>query len=103
MGGSRNVPLPLPLIGGEQAGSDSIAQALRRVERNKRIVGLVLHVDSPGGDAFASDLIWREVLRVRRKKPVVVAMRALGDLPHSPMRSPLPSPLLSTKDCGYMW
>ena len=73
-GNSRSLPLPLPLIGGKQAGADSVAQALRQAERNRRIAAVVLYVNSPGGDAFASDLIWREVLRVRRKKPVVVAM-----------------------------
>lgn len=73
-GVSRTLPLPLPIIGGVQAGSDSIIQALRRVERDRRIAALVLHVDSPGGDAFASDLIWREVVRVRQQKPVVVSM-----------------------------
>lgn len=73
-GASRSVPLPLPVIGGAMAGSDSIIQALRRVERSRQIAALVLHIDSPGGDSFASDLIWREVLRVRRKLPVVVSM-----------------------------
>jgi protease-4 len=73
-GSSRDLPVPLPLIGGKQSGADSVAQALRQAERNRRIAALVLYVNSPGGDAFASDLIWREVLRVRRKKPVVVAM-----------------------------
>ncbi len=73
-GESRTMPLPLPVIGGRMAGSDSVARALRKVERNPRVAGLVLHIDSPGGDAFASDLIWREVLRVRRQKPVVVSM-----------------------------
>ncbi len=73
-GKSRDLPVPLPLIGGQQAGSESVAQALRKVEQNERIAALVLHVDSRGGDAFASDLIWREVLRVRQKKPVVVSM-----------------------------
>ncbi len=73
-GDSRTVPFPIPGISTAQAGSDSIAQALRRVERNKRVAALVLHIDSPGGDAFASDLIWREVLRVRQNKPVVVSM-----------------------------
>jgi protease IV len=73
-GNSRSLPLPLPLIGGKQAGADSVAQALRQAERNRRIVAVVLYVNSPGGDAFASDLIWREVLRMRQKKPVVVAM-----------------------------
>ncbi len=35
---------------------------------------MVLHVDSPGGSALASDLIWREVDHLRRVKPVVVYM-----------------------------
>lgn len=73
-GNSRNLPLPIPLLGGQQAGADSISQALRQAERNRRIAAVVLYVNSPGGDAFASDLIWREVLRLGKKKPVVVAM-----------------------------
>jgi protease-4 len=73
-GQSRRSPLPLPIVGGAQAGSDSINQAIRQVERNARAAALVLHIDSPGGDSFASDLIWREVLRLRAKKPVVVSM-----------------------------
>ena len=73
-GNSRNLPIPIPLFGGQQAGADSVAQALRQVERNRRVAAVVLYVNSRGGDAFASDLIWREVLRVRKSKPVVVAM-----------------------------
>ncbi|MBC8077262.1 MAG: signal peptide peptidase SppA [Chloroflexales bacterium] len=73
-GASRNLPLPVPLIGGQSAGSDSIIQALRSAERNPRVAAVVLHVDSPGGDAFASDMIWRDVQRVQRRKPVVVSM-----------------------------
>ncbi len=73
-GPSRNMPLPLPLFGGTMAGAESIAQALRKAERNRRIGAVILYVNSPGGSAFASDQIWREVVRVGRKKPVVVAM-----------------------------
>lgn len=73
-GRSRRSPLPLPLIGGSQAGSDSIIKALRRAEGSSRVAAVVLHVDSPGGDAFASDLIWREALRLGRGKPLVVSM-----------------------------
>ncbi len=73
-GSSRNLPIPIPLFGGQQAGADSVAQALRQVERNRRVAAVVLYVNSRGGDAFASDLMWREVLRVRKSKPVVVAM-----------------------------
>jgi protease IV len=73
-GKNRKLPVPLPLIGGEQAGSESIVAALRLAERNRRVAAILFHVDSPGGDAFASDLIWREVERIRAKKPVVVLM-----------------------------
>jgi protease-4 len=38
------------------------------------VAAVVLHVDSPGGSAFASDLIWREVARLSATKPVVVYM-----------------------------
>lgn len=77
MGRSRTLPAPLPLIGGKQAGAATISQALRQAERNRRIAAVVLYINSPGGDAYASDLIAREVLRVRRRKPIVVVM---GDI-----------------------
>ncbi len=75
-GRSRRSPLPVPLpfIGSTQAGSDTVAQALRSAEANPRIAAVVFYVDSRGGSALASDLIWREVARLRRKKPVVVCM-----------------------------
>ena len=76
-GRSRNLPIPVPLLGGPQAGSDSVIQALRQAEQSAQAAAVVLYVNSPGGDVLASDLIWREVLRLRHKKPVVVAM---GDL-----------------------
>src|SRR5215203_894909 len=73
-GSSRKLPVPLPLLGREQAGSDSVVAALRVAEKQRRVAVVLLYVDSPGGDALASDLIWREVERIRVKKPVVVLM-----------------------------
>jgi protease IV len=73
-GRSRRLPVPVPLLGGEQAGSDSVVAALRLAEKNRRVAAILFHVESPGGDALASDLIWREVERIRAKKPVVVLM-----------------------------
>ena len=73
-GSSRKLPVPLPLLGREQAGSDSVVAALRVAEKNRRVAAVLLYVDSPGGDALASDLIWRAVERIRAKKPVVVLM-----------------------------
>ncbi len=73
-GKSRNMPIPLPLVGGRQAGDESVVAALRMAERNGSVGSVLFHVESGGGDALASDLIWREVERIRRKKPVVVLM-----------------------------
>ncbi|NUM47622.1 MAG: signal peptide peptidase SppA [Anaerolineales bacterium] len=75
-GSSRDLPapIPIPLVGDTQAGSETLARALRQIEDDPRIAALILHIDSPGGSALASDLIWREIERVRRKKPVVAYM-----------------------------
>lgn len=73
-GESRHLPLPLPLVGQQLAGHETIAQALRRAEQIPSIKAIVFYVDSPGGSAVASDLIWREITRVQERKPVVVCM-----------------------------
>lgn len=73
-GESRDLPLPLPYVGGRFAGSETIARALRAAERHPRVRAIVFHVDSGGGSALASDLIWREVDRIKSRKPVVVFM-----------------------------
>ncbi|WP_047865595.1 S49 family peptidase [Rubrobacter aplysinae] len=73
-GRSRRLPVPVPFVGGEQAGSETVIGALRRAEAARSVGAVLFSVDSRGGDALASDLIWREVDRIRRKKPVVVLM-----------------------------
>ena len=68
-GRSRRGPM------GRQVGSDSVGAALRAATNDEHVRAVVLHVDSPGGSAVASDTIWREVCRVREAgKPVVVSM-----------------------------
>jgi len=59
-------------FGSETVGSDTIVKALRQAEDDPKVKGIVLRVDSPGGSALASDLIWREV--VRTKKPLIASM-----------------------------
>ncbi|MCG8589839.1 MAG: signal peptide peptidase SppA [Proteobacteria bacterium] len=54
--------------------SGRVGEWLETVRRDDRVRGVVLRVDSPGGDATASDLVWRQVDRVRAEKPVVVSM-----------------------------
>ncbi len=57
------------------SGSDeSVRAALAVARKSKRVVGVILHVDSPGGSALASDRIHREVARLAHEKPVVACM-----------------------------
>jgi protease-4 len=65
----------MSLFGGSTVGSDTIVRALQQAKSDKKVKGIVLRVDSPGGSALASDLIWREV--VESEKPVVASM---GDI-----------------------
>ena len=54
--------------------SENFAKVLRRVGDDPAIQGAILRIDSPGGDAIASDDILREVKLLRQKKPVVISM-----------------------------
>ncbi|MGH3167955.1 MAG: signal peptide peptidase SppA [Trebonia sp.] len=56
-------------------GSDTVAAALRAAAADDKARAIVLRVNSPGGSATASDVIWREVVRLRAAgKPVIVSM-----------------------------
>jgi len=76
MGPSRNPPidLPIPFIGGQSAGDQTLVQLLRQAEQEQDMAALIFHVDSGGGSALASDLIARQIARIGRKKPVLVYM-----------------------------
>lgn len=58
-------------------GSEGTSKAIRKARLDKSIKAIVLRVNSPGGSALASDVIWREVTLAKKEKPVVVSM---GDL-----------------------
>ena len=53
---------------------DDLRDLLERLRRDESVRGVALRLDSPGGDALASDLLWRAVLRLEQEKPVVVTM-----------------------------
>jgi protease IV len=60
---------------GRGAGSDTVSAQLRAAHANDHARAVVLRIESPGGSAVASDVIWREVSRLRESgKPVVVSM-----------------------------
>lgn len=68
------IDLPIPIVGGQTAGSETLTAVLRHAAEDKNMAGLIFHVNSPGGDSLASDLIGREIERIGKKIPVVVYM-----------------------------
>jgi protease-4 len=67
------------LLGGESGITErEMSRLLLRVEKDEAIKALVVRIDSPGGSALASDLIWHELRKVRAKKPVVVSVGGMA-------------------------
>ncbi len=58
-------------------GSETVAKALHDARLDDNIKAIVLRINSPGGSALASDVIWREVILAKAAKPLIVSM---GDL-----------------------
>jgi protease-4 len=63
--------------GARGVASDLYRELFERLRRDEGVRGVVLRIESPGGDALASDLLWRSVMITRKDKPVVVS---LGDV-----------------------
>jgi protease-4 len=55
-------------------GSERISEAIRKARLDSTVKAIVLRVNSPGGSALASDVIWREVVLAKKVKPVVASM-----------------------------
>jgi protease IV len=57
-----------------QIGEGSMRRSLQEARKNEDVKAIVLRIDSPGGSALTSDLIWREIEITKKVKPVVVSM-----------------------------
>jgi protease-4 len=54
-----------------------LSRTLARLEKDDDVKAVVLRIDSPGGSALASDLMWHQLMKLRKKKPLVVSV---GDM-----------------------
>lgn len=59
---------------GTYIGERNIREALIKAREDERVKAIVMRVNSPGGSALVSDIIWREVVLTKEEKPVVVSM-----------------------------
>jgi len=58
----------------QSMGGSTVARLIRRARKDKSIAAVIFRVDSPGGSAVASDVIWREVFLTQKEKPFIVSM-----------------------------
>jgi len=62
----------------EYVGQGSINKSLKKAREDDKVKAIVLRVNSPGGSALASELIWREIEITKKMKPVIVSMGNLA-------------------------
>lgn len=60
------------MFGSSSLGSTTLVAAIKKAADDPKVAAIVLRIDSPGGSATASDLIWRETVRIQ--KPVIASM-----------------------------
>ena len=58
----------------DMISSDNLVEQIKKARLDKKIKAIVLRINSPGGSAMASDVIWREVQLAKKAKPVVASM-----------------------------
>ncbi len=68
----------VPGLGMRRVGDRTLIESLRVAASDSRIAAIVLRIDSPGGSALASDLIWRAVSQAARRKPVIASFSRIA-------------------------
>lgn len=66
------------MFGGASVGSRTIREALKDIEDEDLIEGVVVRIDSPGGSAIASEIIWQGLRRLGEKKPVFISVGSMA-------------------------
>jgi protease IV len=57
----------------ETIGSDKFVEDLRKLRKDSKVKAIVLRINSPGGSALASDVMWNEIIKTRKQKPVIAS------------------------------
>lgn len=60
-------------IMGQSIGSESLVELIKKVRDDKQYVAVLLRCDSPGGSALASDIMWNELRKLGKKKPLIAS------------------------------
>jgi protease-4 len=65
-------------FGGGGISSTAMVKVLAKLARNDNVKAVVIRIDSPGGSPLASDLIWHELMRMRKKKTVIASVGGMA-------------------------
>lgn len=57
----------------DEIGGETFAKMIRKLRKDDKVKAIVLRVNSPGGSALASDVIWRELVLAKKEKPLIVS------------------------------
>jgi protease-4 len=68
----------LPFGGSDGIGERELGRLLTQVMNDESTKAVVLRIDSPGGSALASDLLWKRLMKLRAKKPLVVSVGGMA-------------------------
>jgi protease-4 len=68
------------VVNGPTSGSDTMVEQIARIRDDDSVRAIVLRVDSPGGSAVASDVIWRELMITRDEQPSRPLVVSMSDL-----------------------
>ncbi|MDF3066727.1 MAG: Protease [Polyangiaceae bacterium] len=97
----------IPFLGMKLAGSYTIAESIKKARENPLIGAVVLRVETGGGSAMAADVIWRELERTTKVKPVIVSMGSAaasgGYYIASPATRVFANPLTITGSIGIFY
>ena len=66
------------LLGGGGVGSEAMRKAFRMAMRDDNVKAVVLRIDSPGGSALASEVMWQSARRLAAKKPLIVSVGSMA-------------------------
>jgi protease-4 len=68
----------LPLGGGDGISESNFGRVLTRLTNEANVKAVVIRIDSPGGSALASDLLWKKLMKLREKKPLVFSIGSMA-------------------------
>ncbi|MGE3511524.1 MAG: signal peptide peptidase SppA [Vicinamibacterales bacterium] len=67
-------------LNGATAGAETLVDAIRRARKDASLKALILRIDSPGGSATASDVIWHELVKAKEERPERPLIASMSDL-----------------------